>query len=124
MSLSQPLAQLAQDYITYVQRGHFLALLEALYAPDAVSVESVAAPGQERVTSGLDALLAKSQGFDAHHQVHSHQVQGPWAHGQDKFAVRFCAQLTHLESGLRSELDEIIVLTVREGKIVKEEFFS
>ncbi len=114
---------IAQDYVNHVKAGRFLELLNTLYAEDAVSVEASAAPGMDRTAQGLDALRGKSQWFDANHEVHSQAVNGPWPHGDDKFAVHMTFDMTHIESGRRNTMDEIVVLTVRDGKIAKEEFF-
>jgi len=115
--------EIAQQYVASVQEGQFLAVFERLYADDAVSVESIAMPGEERIAQGLEALRQKSQGFDASNEIHSHSVQGPWPHGDDKFAVLMTFDMTHLPSGQRRTMEEIAVLTVRDGKIIKEEFF-
>lgn len=115
--------QLAQDYISYVQQGQYTELLNTLYAKDAQSIESFPAPGQQRLADGLDAILQKNASFESQNTVHSHEVKGPWPHGEDKFAVHMSFDMTHELSGTRRQVDEIIVLTVREGKIVKEEFF-
>jgi len=117
------LNQIARDYVAQVKTGHFMALLESLYAADARSVEPCAMPGSERTTIGIEALRAKSEAFDAVHEFHGHTVEGPWPHGNDRFAVRMTFDLTHVPSGHRRTIDEVAVLTVRGGKIVREEFF-
>ena len=115
--------QIAQEYVKYVKEGRFLELLDQLYAADAVSVEAAASPGYERAAHGLEALRGKSQGFEASHELHKLEVRGPWPHGEEKFAVHMTGEMTHRESAQRRVLDEIAVLTVRDGKIVSEEFF-
>ena len=115
--------EIAQEYVMYVKEGRFMELFDRLYAEDAVSVESAAMPGKERVAEGLEALRAKSQGFEAEHEVHQHEVRGVWPHGEEKFAVHLAFEMTHLASGYHRAVDEIVVLTVRESKIVREEFF-
>ena len=117
------LNQIAQDYVTYVKEGQFIELLDRLYAQDAVSVEPAAMPGQSRHTEGIEALRTKSREFDHQHEIHNQTLQGPWPHGEEKFAVHMTFEMTHLESGHQSRIDEIAVLTVRQGKIVREEFF-
>lgn len=116
------LHRIAQDYVTRVQAGQYLELIDSLYADDAVSVEAVA-HGSERAVQGIEAIRGKSEWFDSNHEIHSHTIEGPWPHGDDKFAVRMSFDMTHLESAQRRTLEEIAVLTVRDGKIVKEEFF-
>lgn len=117
------LNRVAQDYVAMVKKGQFAELLDTLYHEDAVGIEAVPGPDGKRATQGLDALRAKSQSFERQHEVHSQELRGPWPHGEDKFAVHMTFDMTHLASGHRWTTDEIIVLTVEEGKIVREEFF-
>lgn len=114
---------IAAEYITHVRAGSYIDLIEQLYAADAVSVEPHPRPGESNIAEGRDALLAKSRAFDEHFTVHSHQIAGPWPHGQDRFAVHMTFEMTHLASGQRTTTDEIAVITVRDGKITREEFF-
>jgi ketosteroid isomerase-like protein len=115
--------EIAQEYVAYVKAGRFLELLERFYAAEAVSVEAAAMPGQERAAAGLEALKAKSQGFDAEHEVTRSEVLGVWPHGEEKFAVHMVFEMIHTPTKHRRVMDEIAVLTVQDGKIVKEEFF-
>ena len=114
---------IANDYVAHVTAGRYMELLDTLYAQDAVSVEACERPGSERIVEGLDAIRVKSQQFDEHFSVDSQQIRGPWPHGEDRFAVQMSFEMTHRASGARNALEEIVVLTVRDGKIVREEFF-
>lgn len=114
---------IAQEYVMYVEQGRFGELLERLYAPEAVSVEAAAMPGRERAAHGLEALRAKSQGFEAEHEVTRGEVRGVWPHGDDKFAVHMVFEMVHTPTQHRRMMDEIAVMTVQGGKIIKEEFF-
>lgn len=117
------LDHIAQDYVAMVKEGQFMELLGKLYHEDAVSVEAVPGPDGGRVTQGLDALRAKSQSFESQHKINGQQFHALWPHGEDKFAVHMSFDMTHLASGHRWTTDEIIVLTVKGEKIIKEEFF-
>ena len=115
--------RIAAQYIDFVKASKYDELLNTLYAQDAQSIEPRDNPGGPRVTSGLEAILQKSKAFDQVHEMHSHSVEGPWPHGEDRFAVRLSFDMTHLPSGYRRQVDEIAVMIVRDGKIVREEFF-
>ncbi len=117
------LNQIAEDYVAFANQGKFAELLDTLYAEDAVSIESLAMPGESRVTEGLEAIKQKGASFEEVNQVHDANISAPWPHGDDKFAVRMTCEVTHIPSGHRRAMDEIIVLTVNDGKITKEEFF-
>lgn len=94
----------------------------ALYAPDAVSVEAHMPSGMDRESRGLAAIKAKGQWWLDNHVVHSAVVAGPWPH-DDRFIVGFKMDITHKPSGQRMTMEEMALYTVKNGKIVSEEFF-
>ncbi|HET9626437.1 MAG TPA: nuclear transport factor 2 family protein [Kofleriaceae bacterium] len=96
--------------------------MESLYAKDVVSVEAGGPPGQSPEIRGLDAVLAKSAQWAKDNEVHSGTCEGPWPHG-DRFIVRFTYDVTHRPTNSRRKLDEAALFFVKDGKIVREEFF-
>jgi SnoaL-like domain len=94
----------------------------ALYAADAVSVEAGGPPGMDRVSRGLDAIKGKGQWWYDNHVVHSVVVAGPWPH-DDRFIVGFKMDITVKATAERSTMEEMALYTVKDGKIVREEFF-
>ena len=96
--------------------------METLYDPQIVSVEAVAGPDARRETRGLEGCIAKSKQFDARFEVHKVLAEGPFPH-DDRFAVFFKYEVTFKPTGQKSSLDEVALYTVRDGKIVREEFF-
>jgi hypothetical protein len=96
--------------------------METLYDRDIVSVEAVANPGGQRETRGLAGCIEKGRQFDKQFQIHGVRAEGPFPH-DDRFAVFFQYDVTHRASGQRSSLDEVALYTVKNGKIVREEFF-
>ena len=99
-----------------------VAIME-LYAEDTLSVEAAAAPGMEREAKGRDAILAKGKWWIENHEVHSAGVEGPFPHGDERFAVTFDYDVTFKPESKRQRLHEVAVYTVDAGKIVREEFF-
>lgn len=95
---------------------------KALYSPDAVSVEAGVPPGGQREAVGLAAIQAKGDWWSANHETHSTSVTGPWPH-DDRFIVGFQFDVTIKASGQRIKMDEVGLFTVKDGKIVREEFF-
>ena len=95
---------------------------KALYADDAVSVEAFAPPGMDRTSTGLAAIRAKGEWWNANHEIHSAMVAGPWPF-DDRFIVGFKFEVTHKPSGRRLTMEEMALYTIRDGKIVREEFF-
>jgi hypothetical protein len=49
------------------------------------------------------------------------QIGGPWV-GATGFAVRYAIDVTQKSTGQRHQMEEIAVYTVKDGKIVREEF--
>jgi len=49
-------------------------------------------------------------------------VFGPYPN-DDRFAVRFLYDITNKPSGKRLTMDEVALFSVKDGKIVREEFF-
>ena len=94
----------------------------AMYASDAVSVEAMAPPGGDRESKGLDAIKAKGEWWVDNHEVHSMSVTGPWPH-DDRFIVGFQFDVTVKPTGQRMKMDETALYTIKDGKIVREEFF-
>jgi len=93
-----------------------------LYSKDIVSVEAAAMPGSPAEVRGIEAVTAKSKWWVDNHTVHSGTCEGPFPHG-DRFIVRFTYDVTHKPSNQRRQMDETALFTVKDGKIVREEFF-
>ena len=87
-----------------------------------MSVEAGAPPGGQREAHGLEAIQAKSDWWTSNHEIHSAVVTGPWPH-DDRFIVGFQFEVTFKPSGQRMQLDEVGLYTVKDGRIVREEFF-
>lgn len=96
--------------------------MQELYAKDIVSVEAGAPPGQSAEAKGLDAIVAKGKWWAENHEVHSAVCEGPYPNG-DRFIVHFKYDVTFKPEQRRLTLDEGALYTVRDGKIVREEFF-
>jgi hypothetical protein len=103
--------------------GKFHEAMQALYAPDIVSVEAGAPPGQSRETKGFEGVMKKGEWWSTNHEVHSSTVEGPLVAGSH-FAVTFKLDVTFKPESKRFQLEEIAVYKVnKDGRIVYEEFF-
>lgn len=96
--------------------------LKALYGEDIVSVEAAAQPGGSGETRGIAAVKKKGDDWSAAHVIHSTKSEGPFPHG-DRFAVVHEFDITQKSSGQRIQMREVAVYTVKNDKIVREEFF-
>ena len=113
--------EIADKLVALCKDGNFEGA-QVLYAPEAVSVEASAPPGQAREAVGLAAIRAKGEWWTSNHEVHSMQVAGPWPH-DDRFIVGFRFDVTMKANGHRFTMEEMALYTVKDGKIVREEFF-
>ena len=104
------------------KQGKNLEAISTLYDPNVESVEAMAMPSGETVAKGIDAIRGKNEWWYGAHEVHGAEVDGPFPHG-DRFIVRFKMDITQKESGQRMTVEEFGLYTVKDDKIVKEEFF-
>ena len=114
--------EIAKKLVDLCRQGKNADSLSTLFAEAAVSVEPAAPPGMEREARGLAAIKAKSEWWRANHEIHSASVSGPWPH-DDMFIVGFQYDVTNKPSGTRMKMDEVGLFHVKDGKIIREEFF-
>ncbi len=114
--------EVANKLVQLCSQGKFQEAAEQLYAPDIVSMEAGAPPGQSRESKGIAAVRAKGEWWVANHEVHSATVEGPLVTGSH-FAVTFKLDVTFKPQSRRFQMEEIGVYKVADGKIVYEEFF-
>lgn len=121
---NQELVNLANALFVHCQNNTEDEGLDTLYAPDAVSVEAAAMEeGGGRTAEGVQAIKDKHAWWYGAFEVHSSTVQGPFFHGDDKFGLIFTMDTTMKETGDRMQASELGLYTVKDGKIVREEFF-
>ena len=108
--------------IELVKAGKAHEAIETLYAPNIVSVEAAAAPGQSREVTGIAACLQKGKQFRERMEVHRQDAEGPFPH-DDRFAVLLRYDVTPRAGGPRTQMTEVALYTVKDDKIVREEFF-
>ncbi len=118
------LTDVANQLVTYCREGNEQKCLEELYSADAVSVEALPMPGMDGPESaGVNAIRGKHEWWNNTMEVHSANVEGPYFHGTDRFAVIFEIDATNKDTGDRSEMKEVGIYTVKGGKVVREEFY-
>lgn len=123
MTTAQNTQALASRLVELCKQFKNTQAIQELYAPDVVSVEACSMPGQSATTAGKDGVLAKNQWWLENHEVHSGDLEGPFPHGEDRFALIFEFDVTFKPKSERMQMKEVGVYTVADGKIVREEFF-
>jgi ketosteroid isomerase-like protein len=115
--------EIGKKLVELCQHGKNQEAAETLYGKDIVSVEAGGGPNMPAESRGIDAVHAKGKWWSDNHTVHSATTEGPYPHGSDKFAVRFVYDVTNKPTNKRIKMDEIAVFTIKDGKIVREEFY-
>ena len=70
----------------------------------------------------FEGIQKKGQWWQENFEVHGTKVSDPVV-ADNHFAVTFWMDTTHKPSGQRSQMNEIAVYQVKEGKIWREQFF-
>lgn len=116
--------EIGEKLVALCKEGKNEESIKTLYSDDIVSVEAASPPsGGERTTKGKEAVLGKNQWWVENHEVHSGEVEGPFPHGDDRFAVIFRYDITNKPSKMRTQMNEVAVFTCVGGKVAREEFY-
>lgn len=111
--------EIAQKLVTYCRNHEEQKAYSELYSRDITSIESAKDFG---VSEGIDAVLKKAEWWYGTFEVHSSQVSDPLV-ADSFFAVTYSMDTTERATGKREQMTELAVYEVRDGKIVKEQFF-
>jgi hypothetical protein len=118
--------EVGDKLVSLCSKGKNLDAIDSLYHKDIVSVEAMAGtPDMPQEMKGIDKIKGKNKWWYDNHEVHGSKVEGPYPNG-DRFAVRYHFEMTPKtgpSKGKRVSMDEIGLYTVKNGKIVREEFF-
>ncbi len=114
--------QIAERLVELCRQGQFETVQKELFANDALSIEPYATPDFEKETKGLDAILEKGEKWNSIlEEMHSLTVSDPLI-ASNSFACTMRMDVTMKESG-RMDMTELCVYTVKDDKIISEEFF-
>jgi hypothetical protein len=111
----------ANRFNELAQTGQWDHIQNELYADDAASIEPEHAQGLKSV-KGMEAIRQKGKQFaEMTEEVHGGYSNAPQVAG-NHFSVAMGMDVTMKGMG-RMKMDEIAVYEVKDGKIVKEQFF-
>ncbi len=112
--------QVADRLVELCRTGQNMQALDELYDNNIVSIERENAPNPR--VEGKENVIKKSQQWYAMvEEFHKGEVSEPLIAG-NHFTVTMNMDITMKESG-RTLMEEVCVYEVKDGKIVKEEFF-
>lgn len=115
-------AAIAHELVDLCREGRNLEAIDRLYAPDIVSTESSGNEQMPAEMRGIDAVRGKNQWWFENFETHSAETNGPYV-GEGEFAVHYNWDVSEKATGKRSQMEEMALYTVKEGKIVAEHFF-
>ena len=113
--------EVAQKVVELVRKQAWHEALDTLYDKDIVSVEARTTDGGSPETRGMDGVRGKIDWWVDAMEVHSFKASGPFV-AHDRFVVQYDADVTDKSAKKRFQLSEVGVYTVKNGKIVREEF--
>ena len=113
--------EVANKVVELTRKQAWKEALDTLYSKDIVSVESQAMGGGSPESRGIEAVRGKTDWWLNHMQVHSAKVSGPFV-AHDRFVVQYDMDVSDKNSKERTQMSEVGVYTVKDGKIVREEF--
>lgn len=111
----------ANRFHELAQTGQWNEIQDELFSNDAVSVEPANSPGMKSA-EGIEAIKEKGRQFgETMEEMHGGYSNEPIVAG-NHFSVAMGMDVTMKGMG-RMKMDEIAVYQVKDGKIVKEQFF-
>lgn len=113
--------EVANRLVSLCREGKFVDAIQELYAPHVVSIEPEGGPGPSRI-EGFDKVISKSIEFGkSMEQVHSMVISDPVV-ADSFFSVGMHMDIDMAGIG-RTKMEEVCVYEVKDGKIVRDQFF-
>lgn len=113
--------EIAQRVVELNRINDMETIFGELYSPDAVSIENWGP--EPEVHTGMAAILEKGEKWQADvEEMHSVTCSEPLV-SDSSFAVTFTMDVTYKSRG-REKMTEMALYTVKDGKVVREEFMA
>jgi hypothetical protein len=115
-------SEVASRLVELCRENKWETAQKELYANDVISIEPHATPDFEKETKGLPAILEKGQKFQSLvEELHSLTVSDPLVAG-NSFACTMRMDMK-MKGKDRMDMTELCVYEVKDGKVVKEQFY-
>lgn len=114
--------EIASKLADYCRKGEFETAQKELFSDDAVSIEPEAMPGFAKETKGREAMQEKMKTFQGMvEERYGNKVSEPVVAAN---AIAFKLDMDVKMKGRdRSNMSELCVYEVKDGKVVSEQFF-
>lgn len=107
-----------RELVAMFNKGQITEVEKKFWSPAVVSCEG---EGVAMEWVGRKAVSRKNSDWHSQHRIHGASAEGPYV-GSTGFAVKFRMDVESIADGKRHTMEEIGVYTIRNGKIVREEF--
>src|SRR2546421_11786123 len=113
--------EIANKLVELCRKNAWMKAIDTLYDKDIVSVEARGMDGESLEKRGIDQVRGKTEWWLQNMEMHSVKVSGPFVE-HDHFVVQYDIDVTNKASKKRMQMSEVGVYTVKEGKVLREEF--
>lgn len=113
--------QIADRFHELAQKGEWNTIQDELYSKDCESIEPAAAMGLKSV-KGMDAIRQKGKDWESTIEAMHGGYSNPPQVAGNFFTLTMGFDATMKGRG-RMKMDEVALYEVKDGKIVKEQFF-
>ncbi|MEO6706836.1 MAG: SnoaL-like domain-containing protein [Ginsengibacter sp.] len=114
--------EIANSLAELCRKGDFETARKELFSEDAVSIEPYASPAFKKETKGLKAILEKGKKFgEMVEEMYGNTVSEPVIAG-NAIALKGSMDVK-MKGRERESMSELCIYTVKNGKIISEQFF-
>lgn len=115
--------EIGTEFVRLVNEDKEAEILDKYYDENIVSIEGQDSEEMPGRMEGIAAIRGKHAWWFDNHEVHATQATGPFCgHREDQFVVQFDLDVTPKASGERQQMSEVGLYTLKDGKIVQEEY--
>jgi hypothetical protein len=115
--------QIANRLVELCRQGQFETAQKELFAKDAMSIEPMASPAFDKETKGLDAIIEKGKKWESMvDSMNKLEVSEPMV-ASNSFACTMHMDVT-MKNKEHWDMTELCTYTIKDGKIVTEQFFA
>lgn len=113
--------EVANRLVALCREGKYEQVVKELYSPEIVSAEPEGVPN--RIVKGLDAIAEKGKTFESKlEKINKSFISDPIV-AENFFACTMLMNVQFKGAPGPIDMDEVCVYTVKNGKVVREEFF-
>ena len=113
--------EIANKLVELCRKNAWMKAIDTFYDKDIVSVEARGMDGESPEKRRIDQVRGKTEWWLQNMEMHSVKVSGPFV-AHDHFVVQYDIDVTNKASKERMQMSEVGVYTVKEGKVLREEF--